>query len=251
MRMTKAQFKKLVAQRNGDEVEEKTTSKPVTTWLPEEVIFASNYLEKSLECGVNALWMHRPLVHLKPFVCQPEFLAVPMTKGLHLVTIQNISRPRIQCHVEYVEIQYVTLEGKKFHFAPNWLDYVVSEAEAAEEVDSLTEGRFVQLLNHWLEEGEILAWVQQPSIRMSGQTYTPDFMTMTPAGEIEFHEIKGSYSLVSETRSSVKLRWAKSVLPKFRFYWHRYSNYQWKKREVKADLPRHSELAKARKVLKI
>lgn len=68
------------------------------------------------------------------------------------------------------------------------------------------------ILEPKIKSGEIVWWTDQVSFRLPGQTYTCDFLAMSAAGEWLIYEIKGSYALGSQDRSSVKLRFLKSQL---------------------------------------
>lgn len=71
------------------------------------------------------------------------------------------------------------------------------------------------VLEPMLERGEIVFWTDQMEFRLPGQTYTADFVAMGSGGEWLVYEVKGSYALGSQGRSSVKLRWALDHLDKF------------------------------------
>lgn len=68
------------------------------------------------------------------------------------------------------------------------------------------------ILEPKIKSGEIVWWTDQVSFRLPGQTYTCDFLAMSATGEWLIYEIKGSYALGSQDRSSVKLRFLKSQL---------------------------------------
>jgi hypothetical protein len=99
-----------------------------------------------------------------------------------------------------------------------------------------TEEAFVnERLEPMLHDGTAVFWMFEPAIRMKGQTYTPDFMVLLSDGIVRFYEIKGGYSLGSEGRSSVKIRWAESVhgSDRIEFWWARLKGGEWKERRVK------------------
>ena len=83
-------------------------------------------------------------------------------------------------------------------------------------------------------------WQYEPSIRMVGQTYSPDYLEVCRDGQVNFYEVKGSFSLGSESRSSAKLRWATSEYgtDTIRFYWAKWDGSKWKLRQIKTERAR-------------
>lgn len=93
-----------------------------------------------------------------------------------------------------------------------------------------------EYLERRLEDGKIIFWLREPAIRLIGQTYTPDYMELTTNGTVNFVEVKGSFKLGSEDRSSVKIRWTQSIFGNeaIRFFWaRRLDSGQWRMREIK------------------
>lgn len=88
-----------------------------------------------------------------------------------------------------------------------------------------------------LERGEYVWYMAQVAVYTTGQTYTFDFVALRPEGGADHFEIKGSYKLGSESRSSVKVRWAADKIRPFpgslnRVYWARRKVRGWHIREV-------------------
>lgn len=63
--------------------------------------------------------------------------------------------------------------------------------------------------------GEVLWWAFEPvKLRLAGNTfYSPDFLVVTSAGEVELHEVKGFW----REDARVKIKVAAQAFPMFRF----------------------------------
>lgn len=95
-----------------------------------------------------------------------------------------------------------------------------------------------------LERGEYVWYMAQVTVYMLGQTYTFDFVALRPDGGADHFEVKGDYALGSEDRSSVKVRWATSVIRPSadslnRVFWARRKDGGWSIREVKLSQQAH------------
>jgi hypothetical protein len=73
-----------------------------------------------------------------------------------------------------------------------------------------------------VESGEGLGWAFEPiSIRMIGQTYTPDFVEWGADGVTRFYEVKGAKKIPSQDRSSAKYRTTAALFESdlVQFFW--------------------------------
>jgi len=108
-----------------------------------------------------------------------------------------------------------------------------------------TERQFaLEHLQPALERGEYVWYMAQVTVYMMGQTYTFDFVALRPDGGADHFEVKGSYKLGSEDRSSVKVRWAAShVRPSadspHRIFWAKRGNEGWHIREIRLERKNH------------
>lgn len=108
-----------------------------------------------------------------------------------------------------------------------------------------TERRFaLEVLQPALEQGDYVWYMAQVTVYMPGQTYTFDFVALRPDGGADHYEVKGGYKLGSEDRSSVKVRWAASVVRPSasslnRVFWARRNNSGWHIREVNISQQAH------------
>lgn len=113
-----------------------------------------------------------------------EWLAKTLAQG----NVQLADEPRPRYITPVAEVTVARETGKK----KKWSAPEVAFAKT--------------VLQPMLERGEILWWTDQVEIHLTGQTYTPDFMAMGANWDWIFYEVKGSFGLGSEDRSSVKLR---------------------------------------------
>lgn len=95
-----------------------------------------------------------------------------------------------------------------------------------------------------LEAGEYLWYMAQVTLYQVGQTYTFDFVALRPDGGADHFEVKGSQKLLSQSRSSVKVRWAAAFLRPagqgpHRVFWAKKQEDGWQVREVKPRRRRH------------
>lgn len=73
-----------------------------------------------------------------------------------------------------------------------------------------------------VESGLSLGWAHEPfSIRMTGQTYTPDFIEWDAFGGTNFYEVKGAKKIPSQDRSSAKYRTTAALFEcnSVQFFW--------------------------------
>lgn len=102
-----------------------------------------------------------------------------------------------------------------------------------------TERRFaLAYLQPAMERGEYLWYMAQVTVYMHGQTYTFDFVALRPDGGADHFEVKGTYKLGSQDRSSVKARWAASYIASadspHRVFWAREKKEGgWRVKEIK------------------
>jgi len=118
------------------------------------------------------------------------------------------------------------------------------QSELLEQSWTGTERRFAaEYLQPLVDNGTYLYFMPQISLYMPGQLYTFDFVALRPEGGADHFEVKGAFSLGSESRSSVKVRWATAFIcsPErpHRVFWAKEKNGQWKIREVKAERGHH------------
>ena len=80
-----------------------------------------------------------------------------------------------------------------------------------------TEARYAEYLERLRLGGEILYWEYEPiTLRIGGNkltTYTPDFLVITSASTVHFHEVKGFW----RDDARVKIKVAAAAFPFFRF----------------------------------
>lgn len=80
-----------------------------------------------------------------------------------------------------------------------------------------TEARYEAHLEVLKHAGRIIRYdFEAVTFKLAKDTrYTPDFMVMLPSGEIEFHEVKGSWAIFQDD-AKVKIKVAAEKFP-FRF----------------------------------
>ena len=80
-----------------------------------------------------------------------------------------------------------------------------------------TEARYEAWLEVQKRDGNIIRYdFEAVTFKLADNTrYTPDFMVMKPDGEIEFHEVKGAWSIFQDD-AKVKIKVASAMFP-FRF----------------------------------
>ena len=81
------------------------------------------------------------------------------------------------------------------------------------------EQRYDELLGQRLAAGEIL-WYRYEGIRLrlgKNSNYTPDFALMRADGQLELHEVKGSWQAKNQRDGKTKLRVAAGMYP-FTFF---------------------------------
>lgn len=79
-----------------------------------------------------------------------------------------------------------------------------------------TERAYYNLLLQEVKDGTI-AWMEFEPVKFrlaDNTTYTPDIMLIRPNGEIEFHEVKGSWKAPHQDDSKVKIKVAAD-----KFWW--------------------------------
>lgn len=88
---------------------------------------------------------------------------------------------------------------------------------------SMPEYRFaLHFLEPRVEEGISLGYAHEPlTIRMVGQSYTPDFIEFLADGTLRFYEVKGAQKIPSQDRSSAKYRTTAALFENdnVQFFW--------------------------------
>jgi hypothetical protein len=87
------------------------------------------------------------------------------------------------------------------------------------------ERRYASYLDGLVQIGDVLGyWFDAVKLRLAEKTfYSPDFMVLTGAFEIEMHEVKGNYW---EDDARVKIKVAADKFP-FKFFGITWKNGQW------------------------
>jgi len=100
---------------------------------------------------------------------------------------------------------------------------LVKVLEKAPNYRTKLEARYADHLNMLKAAGQVAEWRYEPmSLRIAevegrGASYKPDFALVTPSRVLEFHEVKGSWSMKNARDSRVRLKVAADRYPWFVF----------------------------------
>lgn len=260
MNYTKKQVKEMLqgnsalAILNGESTTGRVKAEKEQTRLTSEEYSLYNYYEARLKQDFILFWLPRPQVHYAAKVVIPDVLVCHIPTQLmagrkpivhiNLVWAVGSSTEVNQGQAPWLSSDSVFVNSVLSSGSP--VPHDITHHPAVVEQMTAPERNFAVQIE---QDKDNVLWVHEPKIRMPGQTYTPDFMTVGLYG-VRMYEVKGGYSLGSESRSSVKLRWAASVFPWFDWYFARLKDGQWNIREIKNNLPSEPVLEAARKVCK-
>jgi hypothetical protein len=225
---------------------------------PKEAYEVALNLEAQMREGKIVFWMYQPQVCYHVAMIQPDFLVV----SLH----QPDNQPAVW--LSYLPQTLQSPAQKMIEVNPSigykaWVHFQTVYGQAVEKVPifeemrytppakmTAPERRFANDLTYGCDEWSqnVILWIREPSVRMPGQTYSPDFMVVK-YDSLNMYEVKGAYSLGSESRSSAKLRWANAMYPQFNWYFSRYDDKggEWKHRLVKDTIPNDTRLEASKK----
>lgn len=92
-----------------------------------------------------------------------------------------------------------------------------------------TEKKFArEILQPRVDSGYYIWFMPQAVIYMPGQRYTIDFVAAKWDGTVDYFEVKGSYKLLGEDRSTVKLKWLTSHLQSKHGHAHKVFKAAWR-----------------------